>query len=566
MGAIALVLLSALAFCASRASADPLSMTFTESRANVGVQLSDTALFEAPEIAPLEAQIDPGSGAIGAGDLQVPQFSTHITDPLNADVAVDFEIGIIAGSFTQATGALSLSGEAGGTLTAGGKECTVSTTPAVLTLSTAGNNGGTSPRSGAPFAAGLNGAGAIAGQWTDMHATPTIPGEGVAVCNTVDDRIGGPGGILLEQQPTDPLSMTFTESRANVGVQLSDDALFEPPETAPFEARIDPSGSIVGGALQVPQFSTFITDPIDADVAVDFEIGTIGGSFTQATGALTLSGTAGGTLTANGKECTVSTTPAVLTLSTAGNNGGGSPRSGAPFSHGLTGAGAIAGQWTDMHATPVDPEPGGDTAFCEDVEDQIGGPGGVWLDQEGDVVPPSAPQLTSTDPASSGSSGTPRIRGSAEAGSTVRVYAGPGCAGMPIATGSAAALGSPGFTVDVAKGVTAAFSATATDAADNTSACSAPISYTRLKDSDPPPPPPSACIVPQLAGKKLARAKTALKAAHCAVGEVTRPKARKGRRLGQLVVKSSTPSAGEILQADSEVDLRLGPKPRKAHR
>jgi hypothetical protein len=366
-------------------------------------------------------------------------------------------------------------------------------------------------------------------------------------------------GVCASAASAEPLSMTFTEDRANVGVQLSDAAMFEAPDTAPFEAQIGPAGeSISGGDLQVPQFSTHIVAPIDADVAVDFEIGTIAGSFTQASGALTLSGTAGGTLKANGKECLVSTTPSPLTLSTTGNSGGSNPRSGAPFTHGLTGAGAIAGQWTDMSATPVDPEPGGDTFFCESVEEQIEGPGGIWLEQKGDVVPPSAPQLTSTDPASPNSSGTPRIRGAAEAGSKVRVYAGPNCAGTPVATGSAAELGSPGLRVEVGEGVTAAFSATATDAAANTSACSATISYTRPPHGDPPR--PAGCIVPVLVGKKLARAKTALTAAGCKLGTVRKPKG-KGKGHRPLVVKSSNPAAGA--RSDGSVDLRLGPKPRK---
>lgn len=199
-GTIVLVLFLALGVCAQSATAAPLSMAFTEARANVGVQLSDEALFQAPKTAPFNAQIDPGSGLITAGALQVPQFSTHITVPLDADVTVDFEIGVIDGSFTQATGALTLKGEAGGTLTAEGKECTVSTTPSPLVLSTAGNSGGASPRSGALFSSGLTGPGAIAGQWTDMSAEPAIPGVGVAVCETVDERIGGPGGIWLEQK------------------------------------------------------------------------------------------------------------------------------------------------------------------------------------------------------------------------------------------------------------------------------------------------------------------------------------------------------------------------------
>jgi hypothetical protein len=371
-------------------------------------------------------------------------------------------------------------------------------------------------------------------------------------------------GAWVSTASAAPLSMTFTEDRANVGVQLSDTALFEAPDVAPLEAQIGPAGeSITAGVLQVPQFATKITEPIVADVTVDFDIGVITGSFTQATGALTLSGQAGGTLTSDEEdECTVSTTPSPLILSTAGNNGGTSPRSGAPFTHGLTGPGAIAGQWTDMQATPVNPGDIENVNFCSDVATRIGGAGGIWLEQKGDVAPPSAPQLTGTDPASPSSSGTPRIRGAAEAGSTVRVYAGSTCAGAPIASGSAAELASPGFRVEVGEGVTAAFSATATDAAGNTSACSASISYTRPPHGDPPRPP--GCIVPKLVGKKLARAKTALTAAGCKLGTVNKPKPRKGKGRRALVVKSSNPAAG-TKSASGTVDLTLGPKPRKAH-
>lgn len=355
-------------------------------------------------------------------------------------------------------------------------------------------------------------------------------------------------GTSAATASAEPLAMAFTEARANVGVQLSDAALFEAPKTAPFTGQIDPgSGSITAGQLQVPQFSTHITDPLNADVAVDFDIGVISGSFDKTTGALTLQGTAGGTLTSEEKECVVSTTPSVLVLSTTGNSGGASPRSGAPFAAGLTGPGAIAGQWTDMSAEPAIPGQG--VAVCNTVDERIEGPGGIWLEQQGDVVAPAAPQLTSTDPASPASSGAPRILGTAEAGSTVRLYASPSCTGIPVATDSAAKLASPGFTVEVAAGITAAFSATATDAAGNASACSVPISYTR-----------TACVVPKLKGKSLRRARIALREANCSVGEVQRPKRRKR---GRLVVKSSKPSAGKTLEDGSEVNLKLGPKPRK---
>jgi hypothetical protein len=209
-----------------------------------------------------------------------------------------------------------------------------------------------------------------------------------------------------------------------------------------------------------------------------------------------------------------------------------------------------------MNAEPA--VPGVGIAVCETVDERIGGAGGIWLELKGDLTPPSAPQLTSTDPASPGSSGVPRILGSAEAESTVRVYAGPNCAGTPVATANAAKLGSPGVPVAVAEGVTAAFSATATDAAGNTSACSAPISYTHAKA------PPPGCVVPKLAGKSLMRAKSALAAANCKLGEVHKPKRPKGKGRPALVVKSSNPRPGAS-PADGKVDLRLGSKPRKAH-
>ncbi|HYG95895.1 MAG TPA: hypothetical protein VD741_02190, partial [Solirubrobacterales bacterium] len=204
-GTLAFVLLAALGVWAPAASADPLSMTFTEARANVGVQLSDAALFEAPNVAPFGAQIDPATGSITSGTLGVPQFATSITEPIVADVTVDFDIGLITGSFDQATGALALSGDAGGRLTAhggsyDGEECFVEV-PEILTLTTAGSSGGANPRSGVPFTAGLGGPGAIAGTWDHMDAIPvSADPDNVDFCNNVENRIGGDGGIWLEQK------------------------------------------------------------------------------------------------------------------------------------------------------------------------------------------------------------------------------------------------------------------------------------------------------------------------------------------------------------------------------
>jgi hypothetical protein len=95
-----------------------------------------------------------------------------------------------------------------------------------------------------------------------------------------------------------------------------------------------------------------------------------------------------------------------------------------------------------------------------------------------DSVAPATVQLTSVTPASPTPSTSPVVRGTAEAGSTVRLWSTANCSGTPVATGDAAAFAAPGLTATVALGSTTAFRATATDAAGNVSTCSAALSYT----------------------------------------------------------------------------------------
>ena len=194
---------------------------------------------------------------------------------------------------------------------------------------------------------------------------------------------------------------------------------------------------------------------------------------------------------------------------------------------------------------------------------------------------PAAPQLESTAPASPANDNNPKIRGGAEAGSTVRIYAGTTCAGAPIATGNSAALESPGIAVSVPDNSTSSFSATATNAAQSKSPCSGSIAYTEITPaSNELPPgtvgkteaairaasPPAviaqpACKVPALAGVSLGQAKARLSAAHCTLGVVTKPKTKRGRRPPPLVVKSSSPGAGSA-PGSGKVNLTLGPRPK----
>ena len=61
-----------------------------------------------------------------------------------------------------------------------------------------------------------------------------------------------------------------------------------------------------------------------------------------------------------------------------------------------------------------------------------------------------------------------------------------------------------------------------------------------------------ACVVPKLKGKTLNAAKTALKAAHCALGKVM----PKGQTTG--TVKTQNPGMGKVLPAGSKVNVTLG--------
>ena len=100
-----------------------------------------------------------------------------------------------------------------------------------------------------------------------------------------------------------------------------------------------------------------------------------------------------------------------------------------------------------------------------------------------DSTAPSAPSLTDTDPDSPANDNNPEVKGSAEAGSTVRLYSTSDCSGPPLGTGSPGQFSSPGITVNVPGDQTTNLRATATDAAGNASACSSALAYT--EDSTP---------------------------------------------------------------------------------
>jgi hypothetical protein len=101
-----------------------------------------------------------------------------------------------------------------------------------------------------------------------------------------------------------------------------------------------------------------------------------------------------------------------------------------------------------------------------------------------DSTPPAAPVLSSIDPAGPANDNAPRIKGSAGGETTVRIFGAPACAGKEVGDGSAADLAGAGITATVADDTKTTFSANATDAAGNLSACAGSLTY--LEDSTPP--------------------------------------------------------------------------------
>ncbi|MDQ3935425.1 MAG: Ig-like domain-containing protein, partial [Actinomycetota bacterium] len=102
-----------------------------------------------------------------------------------------------------------------------------------------------------------------------------------------------------------------------------------------------------------------------------------------------------------------------------------------------------------------------------------------------DSTAPAAPSVTDTDPNSPANDNAPEIKGAAETGSTVTLYASSNCTGGFVASGMAADFATPGFTVAVGNDSTTTFSATSTDAAGNVSDCST-TTITYVEDSTAP--------------------------------------------------------------------------------
>ena len=72
--------------------------------------------------------------------------------------------------------------------------------------------------------------------------------------------------------------------------------------------------------------------------------------------------------------------------------------------------------------------------------------------------------------------------------------------------------------------------------------------------------PEAKCTVPNIKGKTVAQATTALKAANCALGKISKKKVKKGK---SGVVLSQSPAAGQSLPVGSKVNVSVSQKKKK---
>lgn len=119
------------------------------------------------------------------------------------------------------------------------------------------------------------------------------------------------------------------------------------------------------------------------------------------------------------------------------------------------------------------------TARARDAAGNVSACSASFISYTHDAMPPATPVFGGTYPPSPGSSLTPAVYGSTDAGAAVDLFEAADCAGTPVASAIADGGGLFSFAaVAVAANATTTFTARARDTAGNGSPCSAALSYT----------------------------------------------------------------------------------------
>jgi hypothetical protein len=122
------------------------------------------------------------------------------------------------------------------------------------------------------------------------------------------------------------------------------------------------------------------------------------------------------------------------------------------------------------------------------------------------------PAITSTSPPSGSDENNPSVVGTAEGGSTVRIYAAGSCPlGLPLGSGPQAVFSGTGLIVTVLDDSTTSLVANYTDPAGNVSPCSAPFAYQEVTTAPAATPPSTPAPAPKKKCKRKSRAAAAKK-------------------------------------------------------
>jgi subtilisin-like proprotein convertase family protein len=240
-----------------------------------------------------------------------------------------------------------------------------------------------------------------------------------------------------------------------------------------------------------------------------------------------------------------------------------------------TGPGDFNGTAAELHGAgiPFSATGDGTTTFVIESFDLAGNGSGCSapVTYVEDSTAPAAPSLSGTDPGATANQNSPKVKGSAEAGAQVRLFASTDCSGAPIGTGSAGDLAGAGLTAAVPDDATTQIRATATDAAGNASGCSASIAYT--EDSKGPQTSATTAKKKVTAKKKTARVKFALsspepgasfecridRASFAPCGAAVKFKLKKGKHTLEAV---AIDAAGNRDPSPAKASVKVKPKRR----
>jgi len=193
--------------------------------------------------------------------------------------------------------------------------------------------------------------------------------------------------------------------------------------------------------------------------------------------------------------------------------------------------------------------------------------------------PPAPPTGLATNPAGPATDNTPRVSGSAQPGSTVKVYTNAACSGAHVAADFAADFGAAGVAVNVPDNSVTTFHATATDGGGESGCSAASATYTELTPAvdDPAPDPAPDTTAPKVTfvnpgARELARkVKLDLTCDEDCDATVTgkvilrEKSATKGRHQRQTLRVALKPASAS-LAANEQETLALGLSKRKLKR